>query len=86
MELKKKIKAWWNERKAKAIRERKKRINNDVIEYYNVTERHGHLYLIVECRAVAKFDDTATVSDVINALNRARLSQIDFRKLNNHPD
>lgn len=74
------IKEWWANRKTKAQQQRKERINIEVNEDYNVIERHGHLYLVVGSRAAAKFDGATTVSEVIATINKARESQIDFKK------
>lgn len=75
-----KIKDWWANYKQKVHQQRKERINNEVNEDYNVTERNGNLYLIVGSHAVAKFDGSSTVTEVIAAIKKARNSQIDFKK------
>lgn len=75
-----KIKNWWAEREHKAQQQRKERINNEVNEDYNCTERNGNLYLMVGSRAVIKFDGTSTVSEVIATIKKARNAQIDFKK------
>lgn len=74
------IKEWWANRKAKAQQQRKERISMEVSEDYNITERNGNLYLIVGSRAVAKFDGTSTVTEVIATIRKARNAQIDFKK------
>lgn len=74
------IKEWWANYKAKAQQQRKERMNIEVSEDYNVTERNGNLYLIVGGRAAAKFDGTSTVTEVIAMIKKARNSQIDFKK------
>ena len=74
------IKKWWVNCKVKAHQQRKERINMEVNEDYNVTERNGNLYLLVGSRVAVTFDDTSTVADVIATIRKARNAQIDFKK------
>lgn len=74
------IKEWWANHKVKLRNKEKERINAEVNEDYNVTERNGNLYLIVGSRAAAKFDGTSTVTEVIATIRKARNAQIDFKK------
>lgn len=74
------IKNWINGIKEKEVQNRKERINIEVREDYNVTERNGSLYLIVGNRAVSKIEGTTTVTEVVNMVKKARNAQISFKE------